>query len=61
MSLKPGGRIVVVDFIKDSDFGPPRDHKMAKEVVIEELQKAGYRLIKSHDLLEQQYFLEFGI
>lgn len=61
ISLKPGGRVVVVDFIKDTDFGPPRDHKMAKEVVIEEMQKAGYRLIKSHDLLEQQYFLEFGI
>lgn len=60
-SLKPGGRLVVVDFIKDTDFGPPRDHKMAEEVVIEELQKAGYRLIKTHDLLEHQYFLEFGI
>jgi len=60
-SLKPGGRIVVVDFIKDTDFGPPRDHKMAQEVVIEELQKAGYRLIKSHELLQHQYFLEFGI
>jgi len=60
-SLKTGGRIVVVDFIKDTDFGPPRDHKMAQEVVIEELQKAGYKLIKTHDLLEHQYFLEFGM
>jgi len=60
-SLKTGGRLVVVDFIKDTDFGPPRDHKMAEEVVIEELQEAGYRLLKTHDLLEYQYFLEFGI
>jgi ubiquinone/menaquinone biosynthesis C-methylase UbiE len=60
-SLKTGGRIVVVDFIKDTDFGPPRNHKMAQKVVIEELQEAGYRLIKSHDLLEHQYFLEFGM
>lgn len=60
-SLKPGGRVVVVDFIKDTDFGPPRDHKMAEEAVIEELQNAGYRLITSHDLLQYQYFLEFGI
>jgi ubiquinone/menaquinone biosynthesis C-methylase UbiE len=60
-SLKPGGRLVIVDFIKDTDFGPPREHKMAKESVIEELLKAGYRLIKSHDLLQHQYFLEFGI
>lgn len=60
-SLKPGGRVVVVDFIKDTDFGPPREHKMAQEVVLEEMKKAGYRLIKSHDLLQYHYFLEFGI
>ncbi len=60
-SLKTGGRIVVVDFIKDSDFGPPRDHKLAEEVVLEEMEKAGYRLIKSHDLLQYQYFLEFAL
>lgn len=60
-SLKPGGRVVVVDFIKDTDFGPPRDHKLAEEIVHQEMGKAGYRLLKSHDLLQHQYFLEFGI
>ncbi|MEW6599671.1 MAG: methyltransferase domain-containing protein [Nitrospirota bacterium] len=60
-SLKPGGRVVVVDFIKDSDFGPPRDHKMAQEVVVDELQRAGYKLIRTHALLPYQYFLEFGM
>jgi arsenite methyltransferase len=60
-SLKTGGRVVVVDFIKDTDFGPPRDHKMAEEVVLAEMKKAGYRLITSHDLLQYQYFLEFGM
>lgn len=59
-SLKENGRVVVVDFYKNTDFGPPRDHKMAKETVIEEMKQAGYNLLKSHDLLEQQYFLEFS-
>lgn len=60
-SLKTGGRVVVVDFIKDTDFGPPRDHKLAEEIVHQEMGEAGYRLLKSHDLLEHQYFLEFGM
>jgi ubiquinone/menaquinone biosynthesis C-methylase UbiE len=57
--LKPDGRVVVVDFYKDSDIGPPKDHKLAKEVVIEEMKKAGYTLVKTHGFLPYQYFLEF--
>lgn len=60
-SLKPNGRVINVDFFKNTDFGPPRDHKLAKEVVLEEMKKAGYRLIKSHGFLPQQYFIEFGL
>ena len=60
-SLKQGGRIITVDFYKDTDFGPPREHKLAKEVVLKEMNKAGYRLIASHDFLPQQYVLEFGL
>ncbi len=59
-SLKTNGRVVIVDFIKNTDFGPPRDHKLAEEIVHEEMNKAGYHLIKSHDLLQYHYFLEFG-
>jgi ubiquinone/menaquinone biosynthesis C-methylase UbiE len=57
--LKPDGRVVVVDFYKEAEIGPPRDHKLAKEVVLEEMEKAGYRLIKTHGFLPYQYFLEF--
>jgi ubiquinone/menaquinone biosynthesis C-methylase UbiE len=60
-SLKAQGRIVIVDFYKDTDFGPPRDHKLAKDIVLKEMEKAGYRLIKSHGMLPKQYFLEFGL
>jgi SAM-dependent methyltransferase len=40
-SLNSNGRLIIVDFYKDKDFGPPRDHKLAKEVVQEELNRAG--------------------
>jgi ubiquinone/menaquinone biosynthesis C-methylase UbiE len=60
-SLKPGGRVINVDFYKNTDFGPPRKHKIAREVVLKEMKTAGYHLIKSHDILPQQYFMEFGL
>lgn len=58
-SLKKDGRVVVVDFYKNTDFGPPRDHKLAKEVALREMDEAGYKLVKTHNVLEHQYFLEF--
>ena len=59
-SLKPNGRVISVDFYKNTDFGPPRDHKLAKEVVIQEMKQAGYRLHKDLKFLEHQYYLEFA-
>lgn len=61
-SLKENGRIVVVDFLKKPlPIGPPSDHKMSMDTVIEELSMAGYSLVRSHKFLEYQYFLEFGL
>lgn len=61
-SLKKGGRLVIVDFYKkELPYGPPPDHKLAKEIVISELEEAGYKLLRSHDFLPYQYFLEFGV
>ena len=60
-SLKKNGRIIIVDFYKDTDFGPPRDHKLAKEVISEEMGLAGYSLVQDLDILPEQYYLEFGI
>ncbi len=58
-SLQPNGRVISVDFYKNIDFGPPRDHKIAKEVVIREMKQAGYRLHKDLEFLQYQYYLEF--
>ncbi len=58
-SLKPGGRIAVIDFRMDSPEGPPVAARIAPEQVVEELESAGYRLGRRHDFLPNQYFLIF--
>jgi ubiquinone/menaquinone biosynthesis C-methylase UbiE len=58
-SLKPGGRIAVIDFRLESAEGPPRAARVAPQRVIDELKAAGYHLSKKHDFLPNQYFLVF--
>ncbi len=62
-SLRANGRVVIVDFYdKPLPVGPQEEgHKLSEEKVIKEMTEAGYRLIKSHDLLPYQYFLEFAL
>jgi ubiquinone/menaquinone biosynthesis C-methylase UbiE len=62
-SLKPGGRVAIVDFYHDErsgDLGFPKRHLVPRDTTIAEMTKAGYRLIKEHDFLSKQYFLEFA-
>jgi arsenite methyltransferase len=59
-TLKPGGRIVNIDFYKkDLPVGPPVSMKLSEELVINEFKTAGFRLARKHDMLPYQYFLEF--
>ena len=58
-SLKPGGRIAIIDFRLDSPEGPPQAARVAPERVISELKSAGYRLAAQHRFLPNQYFLVF--
>lgn len=58
-SLKPGGRIAIIDFRLDSPQGPPRRVRIAPERVKADLNRAGYVLVQEHAFLPMQYFLVF--
>ncbi len=61
-ALKPGGRIVVIDFHKRKlPVGPPPEMKLSSRDVEREFVAAGFRLAKSHAFLPHQYFLEFRV
>jgi len=60
-ALKPGGRLVNIDFEKKPlPVGPPVEMKIAKPDMIKEAESAGFRLIDQYDFLKYQYFLVFG-
>jgi hypothetical protein len=44
-----------------SFVGPEYGDRMYESQVIEELEKAGFLLIRSFDFLPKEYFLVFGI
>ena len=58
-SLKPGGRVAVIDFRMSSPVGPPKSARIAPERVKSEFQRAGYVLAREHGFLPNQYFLVF--
>lgn len=61
-ALKPGGRVVIVDFHKrELPLGPPVEWKLTPEAVTEEFRQAGFQLARSVDFLPYQYFLEFTL
>ena len=60
-SLKPGGRIAIVDFKKGSPDGPPEDFKFTPDQISGEMGKAGYALQTSHDFLPRQMFLVYAL
>ncbi len=60
-TLRSGGRIAIVDFHKRPlPVGPPPEHKLPREHVVAEFEKAGYRLQEEPTFLPYQYFLIFA-
>ena len=58
-SLKPGGRVAIIDFNAKSKMGPPPKMRIAPKRVVAEMGKAGYRLLSEQPILPNQYFLTF--
>jgi SAM-dependent methyltransferase len=58
-SLRPGGRLVIIDFKADSPNGPPAQHRIPPERVMRELAAAGFALADTIDFLPRQYGLIF--
>ena len=59
-ALKPGGRIVVIEFYKkEMPIGPPPSMKLSEDEVIAELKWEGFTLAKRLDTLRYQYYLFF--
>jgi len=60
-SLKPGGRVAIIDFKPDSTEGPPKEFRLTPEQFKSEMGKAGYKLVAQNDFLPRQNFLVFAV
>jgi predicted methyltransferase len=60
-SLRPQGRIGIVDFKLDGyGPGPPTAERVSPEIVIRDAAQAGLKLLSEETFLEFQYFLIFA-
>ncbi|HME09332.1 MAG TPA: class I SAM-dependent methyltransferase [Bryobacteraceae bacterium] len=59
-SLKPGGRIAIVDFKLDSPEGPPAQFRFSPAKLRSEMSKAGFKQVAGYDFLPRQNFLVFA-
>ncbi len=58
--LRPGGRVVHIDFQKrELPIGPPLAMKIARDDLVRQMEEGGFRLDAEHDFLPYQYFLVF--
>lgn len=59
-SMKPGARLVIIDFKKmKTPMGPPLSMRLRASQVIEEVRAAGFDVREEHDFLPYQYFIDF--
>jgi SAM-dependent methyltransferase len=60
-SLKPQGRVGIIDFRKDGlGPGPPMEERVDPETIVRDAEAAGLRLVRRETFLPFQFFLVFG-
>ena len=60
-SIRPDGRLAIIDFRKDAPGGPPPEFRFTADQITSELGQAGYELVASHDFLPRQHFLVYRV
>jgi len=60
--LKPKSRVFIIEYKKGNGpiFSGMFGHNVEKEIIIKEMTKAGYKLIKEFDFLPKQHFTVFS-
>ena len=59
-SLRPGGRVAILDYHPRGFLSGMFGHRIAKEEVRREMEAAGYLLIHDYDLIDRQHFQIFS-
>jgi cyclopropane fatty-acyl-phospholipid synthase-like methyltransferase len=60
-SLKPSGRLAIIDFTMETHRGPPPSGRVAASKVKRELTEAGYVPAEEHRFLPDQFFSIFTV
>ena len=58
-SLRPGGRVAILDYHPRGFLSDMFGHRTAKEEVRREMEAAGYQLLNDYDVVDRQHFQIF--